>query len=142
VGHGNGSYGFTDSVSFHRQASNLEVEGSVDDRTLTRVLAIARKELDELGTVKLSPDYFAILQWRQGIASNIRYTTNAQLTTGLVATRLGNIPVDFITKYPEHLAAVTADDLAWVAAACRKTAVLQVTGDPAVVSKALQATAR
>lgn len=137
-----GSYGFTNSVSFHREASTLKIEGFVDDRTLTRVLAVARKELGELGTAKLSPDDLAILQWRQGIASNIRYTTNAQLARGLVATRLSNLPVDFITKYPEHLAAVTADDVARVAAACRKTAVLQLTGDPAVVGKALQATAR
>jgi len=137
-----GSYGFSGGASFYRQGSFLEVEGNVDDRTLTRVLAVARKDLDDLGTLKLTPPELDLLKWRQGVASNVRFTTNAALARGLVSTRLAALPLDFITRYPAQLAAVSSEDVARVAAECRNTAVVLLTGDPAVVSSALQATAR
>ncbi|MGO9831599.1 MAG: M16 family metallopeptidase [Myxococcaceae bacterium] len=137
-----GSYGFSGGASFYRQRSFLAVEGSVDDQTLTRVLAVARRELDELGSVKPNAEELGLLKWRQGIASNIRFATNAQLAAGLVSTRLASLPLDAVSKYPEQLAAVTVEDVARVAAGCRTSAVLLLTGDPAVVGKALQATAR
>lgn len=56
-----------------------------------------------------------------------------------MANRLANLPVDFIPQYPELLSAVTKEDVARVAASCRKTAVLVLCGDPDVVSKALEA---
>jgi hypothetical protein len=56
--------------------------------------------------------------------------------------RLAGFSVDGISKYPELLAAVTAEDVKRIATACHETAVLLVSGDPEVVSKALQATAR
>jgi len=135
-----GSYGFRGGASFHRQLSGLDVDGTVDDKALTRVLAVARKELDEIGTVKLTDDELGLLKWRQGIASNLRYSTNVELARGLVTTRLSDLPVDSIQKYPELLAAVTTEDVARVGAACRKTAVLLLSGDPDVVTRALQAT--
>ncbi len=98
--------------------------------------------MDELGSLQLSPQELAVLKWRQGIASNVRLTTNDQLARGLVALRMADLPIDFLSGYPERLAAVTAEDVARVAGECRRTAVLLLTGDPAVVSKALQATAR
>jgi len=135
-----GSYGFNGGASIHRQAGGLDVYGMVDGTALTRVLAVARKELDELGTVKVTDDELGVLKWRQGIASNMRYSTNGDLARGLVNIRLANLPVDSIQKYPELLAAVTPDDLTRVGAACRKTAVLLLSGDPEVVTRALQAT--
>jgi zinc protease len=137
-----GSYGFSGGASFHRDASAVQIEGSVDDRTLTRVLAIARKDLAELGAVQLSPDDLGLLKWRQGIASNVRLSTNDQLARGLVSMRMANLPLDFLTGYPDRLAAVTAEDVARVAAGCRQTAVLLLRGDPVLVSKALAATTR
>lgn len=137
-----GSYGFYGGANFHRQASNLDIHGMVDGSALTRVLAVARKELDELGSVKVSDEELGILKWRQGISSNLRYTTNRDLAEGMVSLRLAGLPVDSMQKYPELLAAVTPDDLARVGAVCRKTAVLLLSGDPAVVTRGLQATAR
>jgi zinc protease len=137
-----GSYGFHGGAYTHRQAANLDVSGFVDSSALTRVLAVARKELDDLGTVKLTQDDLDVLKWHQGIASNIRYTTNSDLAQALVAMRLAQLPVDSIEKYPELLSAVTPEDLARVGAVCRKTAVLLVSGDPQVVTRGLQATAR
>jgi zinc protease len=136
-----GSYGFHGGAYAHRRAANLDVSGLVDSSAVTRVLAVARKELDDLGTVKLTRDDLDVLKWRQGIASNIRYTTNSDLAQALVAMRLAELPVDSIEKYPELLAAVTPEDLARVGAVCRKTAVLLVSGDPQVVTRGLQATA-
>jgi zinc protease len=135
-----GSYGFRGGTSFHRQLSGLDVNGTVDDKALTRVLAVASKELNEVGTVKLTDDELGLLKWRQGIASNLRFSTNVELARGIVATRLADLPVDSIQKFPELLSAVTADDVARVGGACRKTAVLFVSGDAEVVTRALHAT--
>jgi hypothetical protein len=55
-----------------------------------------------------------------------------------VWTRLADLPLGLIQNYPDVL--VTTQDLTRVAAACRKTAVLMVSGDPAIVDKALLAT--
>jgi zinc protease len=136
-----GSYGFQGGATVHRQVSGLDVSGNVDAHALTRVLAVARRELDGLGSVNVTEDELGLLKWHQGLASNLRYATNSDLARGLVSLRLSTLPVDAIQKYPELLAAVTPEDLARVGAACRKTAVLLLSGDPDVVTKALQATA-
>ncbi len=135
-----GSEGFFGGASAQRQAARLDVAGSVDARALIAVLGAARKELAGLEDLKPTDDELALLKWRQGIAWNGSYTTNAELAQGLVWTRLADLPVDLIQKYPDLLATVTAQDLTRVAAACRNTAVLMVSGDPAVVDKALLAT--
>jgi zinc protease len=135
-----GSDGFSGGTALQRQAARLDVTGTVDARGLVAVLGAARKELAALEDLKPADDELALLKWRQGIAWNGRYTTNAELAAGLVWTRLADLPVDVIQKYPDLLAAVTVQDLSRVAAACRKTAVLMVSGDPALVDKALLAT--
>jgi zinc protease len=135
-----GSDGFSGGSALQRQAARVDVAGSVDGRALVAVLGAARKELAGLEDLKPTEDELALLKWRQGTAWNGSYTTNADLAQGLVWTRLADLPADLIQKYPDLLAAVTAQDLTRVAAACRKTAVLMVSGDPAVVDKALLAT--
>ena len=80
------------------------------------------------------------MKWRQGLAWNGSYTTNGELAKELVWLRLADLPADLLQSYPELLAAVTPQDLTRMAAECRKTAVLMVSGDPAVVDKALLAT--
>jgi zinc protease len=135
-----GSYGFRGGADVHRQASGLSISGTVDGEALTRVLAFARKELDELGTVSMSEDELGLLKWRQGIASNMRYSNNLDLAVALVNLRLSSIPVDSLQKYPELLTAVTPGDVARVGAECRKTAVLLLSGDPEVVTRAQHAT--
>ena len=104
------------------------------------MLGAARKELAALEDFKPSEDELALLKWRQDVAWNGSYTSNSELAAGLVWTRLAELPLDFIPGYPDLLAAVTLEDVTRVAAACRRTAVLMVSGDPAVVDKALLAT--
>ena len=135
-----GSDGFFGGAAVHRQATRLDVGGSVDGRALVPVLGAARTELAALEKLKPTDDELALLKWRQGVAWNGSYTTNAELAGGLVWTRLAGLPLELIPNYAELLEAVTADDLSRVAAECRKTAVLMVSGDPAVVDKALLAT--
>jgi zinc protease len=135
-----GSDGFSGGDALQRQAARLDVGGTVDARALVPVLGAARKELAGLEALKPTEDELALLKWRLGIAWNGSYTRNVELAKGLVWTRLAELPVDFIPNYPELLAAVTLEEFSRVAAACRKTAVLMVSGDPAVVDKALLAT--
>jgi len=135
-----GSYGFRGGPAIHRQESGLNIFGLVDAKALTRVLAVALKEMEGLGAAKPTEDELGLLKWRQGISSNLRYATNDALASALVSTRLAGVPLDSIQKYPELLAAVTPDDIARVGAACRKTAFLLLSGDPEVVTHALQAT--
>ena len=135
-----GSEGFAGGATFQRQAARLDVAGSVDGRALIPVLGTARKELASLEGFKATEDELALLKWRQSTAWNGSYTTNAALAQALVWTRLADLPVEFIQNYPDLLGTVTTQDLTRVATACRKTAVLMVSGDPAVVDKALLAT--
>jgi len=137
-----GSYGFVGGAQIERAAGELQILGLVDDRSLTRVLAQVRKELADLGVVKPTDQELSLLKWRLGTAFDVRYATNADLAQGLVWARLADLPLSFVESFPELLAAVTPEDVSRVAAACRKTAVLLVTGDPGVVDGALKATAR
>jgi zinc protease len=135
-----GSDGFAGGSDFERQAARLDVGGSVDGRVLVAVLGAARRELAALEDFKPTEDEVALLKWRQGIAWNGSFTTNAELAKELVWMRLADLPADLLQSYPDLLAAVTPQDLTRMAAECRKTAVLMVSGDPAVVDKALLAT--
>ena len=120
----------------------IEVSGAVDERALTRALALARKELEELGHLEVPDDEVARLQWRLGIASDVAYQRNSALGSYLAWTRAANLPIDFVEKYPTTLAEVTSADLTRLAAVCARTATLGLLGDPNVVERALKATAR
>jgi predicted Zn-dependent peptidase len=137
-----GSYGFSGGGVWNREASYIEVRGAVDDRVLARALALARKELDELAELKISDVELGRLQWFLGIESNVAYQSNAALGSHLGWLRLANLPPDFLQRYPQLLASMTAADISRVAAACAKTTTLVLVGDPGVVQGALKATAR
>jgi zinc protease len=134
-----GSDGFTGGASFDREVSHLDVAGAVDARSLIPVLASARREIASLEDLQLAEDEVALLKWRQGTAWN-GDETNSEVAEALVRTRLANFSVDLVQKYPDLLAGITPQDVSRVATACRKTAVLLVSGDPARVDKALLAT--
>jgi zinc protease len=135
-----GSDGFSGGSDLERQATRVDVAGSVDARALIPVLTAARQELAGLEEFKPTEDEVNLLKWRQGTAWNGSFTTNAELAKELVWLRLADLPADLLQSYPELLATVTPQDLTRVAAECRQTAVLMVSGDPAVVDKALLAT--
>jgi len=137
-----GSYGFSGGARMHRQAGELDIWGMVDDRSLTRVLALVRKDFEKLGEERLGDEELKFLKWRVGSDFNVRYSTNGDLARGLVTARLAGLPNDFLQKYPELLGGLTAEDVARVASACGKTAVLMLTGDPGVTAAALKSTTR
>lgn len=132
-----GSDGFDGGASFQLSAARLDIAGTVDGRALNPVLTVARTELAGLEDLKLTEDELALLKWREAMLWNGRYATNAELAQALVWARLADLPVEMLQKYAEELAALTPEDVARVATACRQTAVLLVSGDPAVVDKAL-----
>ncbi len=136
-----GSDGFSGGAAFQRSAARLDVTGTVDGRALIPVLTAARNALSALDDLKMGEDDVALLRWRQAMGWNGRYATNAELAQGLVWATLAELPLDVFQKYADQLAAVTPEDVNRVAAACRKTAVLLVSGDPAVVDQALAITA-
>gem|GEM_PF-352785 len=132
-----GSDGFSGGASFQLSAARLDIAGTVDARALNPVLTAARTELAALEELKLSEDELALLKWREAMGWNGRYATNAELAQALVWFRLAELPLDLLQQYADQLAALTPDDVARVATACRKTAVLLLSGDPGVVDKAL-----
>jgi zinc protease len=137
-----GSYGFLGGASLNRQTAHLDIVGNVDDRTLKVVLAVVRKEVDEMDAGTPAEDELSLLRWRLGIASNLRYATNAALAQGLVWMRLAGLPLNFVEQYPALLAAVTPEDVARVGKACKTTAVILLSGDPGVLDGAVKSTAR
>ncbi len=135
-----GSDGFAGGASFQLSAARLDVAGTVDGRALNPVLAAARSELVALEDLKVTEDELALLKWREAMGWNGRYATNAELAQALVWSRLAELPLDMLQKYADQLAALTPEDVTRVATACRKTAVLLLSGDPAVLDKALLVT--
>jgi len=135
-----GSDGFDGGARFQLSAARLDVAGTVDGRALNPVLAAARTELATLEDLKVTEDELALLKWRDAMLWNGRYATNADLAQVLVWSRLADVPLDALQTYAAQLAALTPDDLTRVATACRKTAVLLLSGDPGVVDKALVVT--
>jgi predicted Zn-dependent peptidase len=109
-----------------------------DDRNLTRVLA--RKELEELPSLQLSSEDLDVLKWHAGIAATVGNGGSTELGGSVASVRAANLPLDFVTKFPEHLEAVTSQDAARMAAACRATATLGLLGDPGTIDTALAAT--
>ena len=132
-----GSDGFAGGASLQLTAARLDVAGTVDGRALNPVLAAARSELVALDDLKVTEDELALLKWREAMGWNGRYATNAELAQALVWSQLAELPLDMLQKYADQLATLTPEDLTRVATACRKTAVLMLSGDPAVVDKAL-----
>ncbi len=132
-----GSEGFAGGATLSRAGARVDVAGAVDSRALTPVLVAARSELAALDDLTLGEDELALLKWRQAMGWNTRYTTNVELARGLVWARLAELPADLLQTYGEALAAVTPEDVSRVAIACRKTAVLLLSGDPGVVDRAL-----
>ena len=135
-----GTYGIYGRSRLSRQFSGITVWGLVDDRNLTRVVALARKELEELPSMQLSSGDLDVLKWHAGIASTVGNDGSAELGSSLASVRAANLPLELVAKFPEHLAAVTSEDVARMAAACRTTATFGLLGDPAIIDKALAAT--
>jgi zinc protease len=135
-----GSYGVESGTTIGRQFGRVVVWGLFDDRSLNRVLALARKELEELASLKLTDEDLQALKWHRGIERTVADEGNAELGADLAEVRAANLPIDLVTKFPEHLETVTAEDVARAAATCRNTVTLGLVGDPAVIDKALAAT--
>ena len=137
-----GSYGFSQAVRLGRTTSYVAVSGRVDDRNLTRVLALARKDLDELGGLQVSEDELGRLKWRLGLASTVGDGGSLALGALVARTRAMGMPLTFVEKYPELLVSATPQDVGRMATACRATATLGLVGELAVIDKALKATER
>ncbi|MGO8968332.1 MAG: M16 family metallopeptidase [Myxococcaceae bacterium] len=139
-GRSGGSYSVSAEETTSRQLSNIKVWGFVDDRNLTRVLALARKELDELRALNVSDDELGGMKWRLGIQTTVGYGASEELGSLLAEVRAANLPLALVEKFPEVLEAVGAEDVRRMAAACRTTATLGLVGDPALMERAFRAT--
>ncbi len=139
-GRSGGSYSVSAEENTSRLLSNVKVWGFVDDRNLIRVLALARKELDELRALNLSDDELGGMKWRLGIHTTVGYGASEELGSLLAEVRAANLPLALVEKFPEVLEAVSAEDVRRMAAECRTTATLGLVGDPALMERAFRAT--
>jgi zinc protease len=135
-----GTYSVVVNTKISRPLSNIKVSTFIDDRNLIRVVALARKELNELSDLRVSKEDLDGLKWRLGTSSTVNYGGSVELGELLAEIRAAELPLEFVTKFPELLQAVTAEDLARLAASCRQTATLGLVGDPAIVAKTFRAT--
>jgi zinc protease len=139
-GRSGGSYSFNGQTKVSRQLSHTKVWGLVDDRNLTRVVALARKELNELLSLRVSNDELDRMKWHLGIINTVGYRRSEDLGRLVAEVRAANLPLDLVENFPELLQEVTSADVARMAAVCRTTATLGLVGDPAVIDKAFRAT--
>lgn len=129
------TYGFSRSVGLSRGLAQLDVRGAVEERGLARVAALMRRDVDALGREPLSLDDLNRYRWREGVTSAFRYGRAFGLSRALADVRLSGLPDDTLERYPATLAALTAEEVTVAAAECRKTAIIQIVGPPAVVQR-------
>jgi zinc protease len=134
------SYGFNSRVLLERGVGELRVVGDVDDRGLVRVLALTRHEGAQLGSNPLPADRFDLARWRQGLRATAGLEHADTLGRNIARNRLSGLPADTADRYPATLVRLTPEDVARVGGLCRRTAVVQVLGEPATVDRAVQST--
>jgi zinc protease len=134
------TYGFSQSVSVKRGIGELRVSGALEDRGLTRILALLRHEAATLGTRPLVADELERARWREGIKSNARLQHSTDLGLALADLRLSRLPAETVESYPNLLLKVTPEDMTRVAGECRKSVVIDLLGEPATIEKAVHST--
>ena len=139
-GRSGGTYGVAGGTRISRRLSRIKLSSLIDDRNLTRVLALARKELEELGSLRLAGDELDRLKWHLGLTKTVAYGGSAELGAWVAEIRAADLPLALVERFPEFLAEVSAEDVARMATACRATASLGLVGDPAIIDKAFRAT--
>lgn len=134
------SYGFGAKIVLERAVGELRVTGDVDERGLVRVLALTRHEAGQLGAATLPADRFDLARWRQGIRTTAQLEHADTLGWAIGADRLSGLPADAREQYGATLGRLTPEDVTRAAAQCRRTAVVQLLGEPAVLDRAVQST--
>jgi predicted Zn-dependent peptidase len=139
-GRSGGAYSVVVDTKISRRLSNIKLEAFIDDRNLTRVLALVRKEMNELPNLKVSTEELDGLKWQLGITTTVGYGGSEDLAALVAETRAAELPLDLVEDFPGLLQAVTPEDVARMAAACRTTGALGLLGDPPILEKAFRAT--
>jgi predicted Zn-dependent peptidase len=134
------SYGFGAQVKLERAVGELRVTGDVDERGLVRILALTRHEAGQLGAATLPADRFDLARWRRGIRTTAQFEHADILGQEIGADRLSGLPADARERYGATLGRLTPDEVTRAAAQCRRTAVVQLLGEPAVLERAVQST--
>ncbi len=135
-----GAYSVSASTPIARRLGHVQLGLFVDDRNLSRVLAMASKELEELGSLRTSDEELGEMKWRLGISQTVAYSDGARaLSVRLAEVRAADLPLDLVDHFPELLEAVNTQDIARMAAKCRATATLGLVGDATVMDKAFRA---
>jgi predicted Zn-dependent peptidase len=129
------TYGFTGAVRPSRGLAQLDIQGAVEERAVARLSALMKRDAEALGKEPITAEDLGRFRWREGVNSSFRYGRSFPLSFALANIRLSGLPEDTLERYPATLAALTPGDVAAVAAECRKTAVIQVVGPPAVVKR-------
>src|SRR5262249_42243419 len=129
------TYGFQGRVGLSRGLAQLEVQGAVEERAVARLAALMKRDADALGKEPISADDLGRSRWREGISSSFRCARPSGLGRARAATRLSGRPEATLDHSPATPAALTPADVTARAAECRKTAVIQVVGPPAVVRR-------
>ena len=133
-----GSYGFSGRALIYRTLTALDVEGSVDPKSLAQVSALLRKEVEEMSSLHLSEAQLAPVRRHLAAEINVAYQRSTRLATDAAWMMAAGIPVARLIAPADFYLAPSTDDVARVAAACRRSGVLSFAGDPAVVERATE----
>ena len=129
------TYGFGSRVVPRSGVLELQVAGTVDASGAARVLALLRSEAANLGTRPLDPNDFARAQWDAGLRASTRYEDSRSLAFTLARLRLAGLPANTLEQFPKDLADLTPAAVQAVAAECRRTAVVGLLGEQAMLDR-------
>ena len=129
------TYGFGSRVVPRSGVLELQVSGTVDASGAARVLALLRSEAANLGTRPLDPNDFARAQWDAGLRASTRYEDSRSMAFTLARLRLAGLPANTLEQFPKDLADLTPAAVQAVAAECRRTAVVGLLGEQAMLDR-------
>jgi len=129
------TYGFGSRVVPRSGVLELQVSGTVDASGVAKVLALLRSEAANLGTRPLEPNDFARAQWDAGLRASTRYEDSRSLAFTLARLRLAGLPASTLEQFPTDLADLTPAAVQAMAAECRRTAVVGLLGEQAMLDR-------
>jgi len=128
------SYGFSSDTDLHRDGSmTLTAKGRVD-RAGVRRMAVAVAQLwKALPQAGAAPDRLNRLRWEFGRVFNVDYLRSGALAGAVADERLRGASLTSLDEVPAALMRVGPEHLGNIGSQCQKSAVLGLTGDPAVL---------
>jgi zinc protease len=126
-----GSYGFSSSVSTHRDGTmHVLINGRVGNRQVQAVAAAVQQAWSGLPSVAESEAKLDQLRWEFGRLYNVQFDTGAAIASVLATERLRGRAPTVLDDIPVALMSLTPKQMSGLGRQCKASALLGLLGEP------------